>query len=107
MHVPKGAKYICLNDKFHHRRIDNNLGIKKNAYKVPNREVIREKEYIKDLGVYISSDLTWTRQTKKVVSNARFMFGWTRRTFHTRKEIPMITIWNQLINPCLDYCSLL
>merc|ERR1712121_372360 len=26
------------------------------------------------------------------------------RTFQTRKELPMITIWNSLVRPCLDYC---
>ena len=41
--------------------------------------VIIEKEYIKDLGVYISSDLTWTRQINEVVSGARTMSGWGLR----------------------------
>ena len=25
--------------------------------------------------------------------------------FQTREELPMITIWNSLVRPCLDYCS--
>ena len=33
------------------------------------------------------------------------MAGWALRTFQTRKELPMITIWNSLVRPCLDYCS--
>ena len=50
---------MCLNsDKFEHHRIGNNLKIESHSYKDPNGEVINEKEYIKDLGVYISSDLT-------------------------------------------------
>ena len=97
---------MCLNgDKFEHHRIGNNLEIENHSYKDPNGEVINEKEYIKDLGVYISSDLTWTRQTNEVVSKARSMAGWALRAFRTREEIPMITIWNSLIRPCLNYCS--
>ena len=47
---------MCLNgDKFEHHRIGNNLEIENHSYKDPNGEVINEKEYIKNLGVYISS----------------------------------------------------
>ena len=97
---------MCLNgDKFEHHRIGNNLRIEKHSYTDPNGEVINEKEYIKDLGVYISSDLTWTRQINEVVSGATSMAGWALRTFRTRMELPMITVWNSLVRPCLDYCS--
>ena len=52
---------MCLNgDKFEHHRIGNNLEIENHSYKDPNGEVINEKECIKDLGVYISNNLTWT-----------------------------------------------
>merc|ERR1712002_68126 len=97
---------MCLNgDKFEHHRIGKNLGIEKFSYTDPNGEVIKEKEYIKNLGVFISSDLTWTRQINEVASKAISMAGWALRTFQTRKEILMITIWNSLVRPCLDYCS--
>ena len=71
----------------------------------PKWNFYNEKEYIKGLGVYISSDLTWTRQINEVVSGARSMSGWALRTFSTREEEHMITIWNSLVRPCLDYCS--
>ena len=60
---------MCLNgEKFIHHRIGINLGIEKNSYKDPTGEVIIEKEYTKkkDLGVYFSSDLTWTREINEV-----------------------------------------
>merc|ERR1711913_56073 len=45
-------------DKFEYHRIGKKLNIERYAYKAPTEENIIEKEYIKDLGVYISSDLT-------------------------------------------------
>ena len=97
---------MCLNgDKFEHHRIGNNLGIEKHIYKDPTGKNIKEKEHIKDLGVHISNDLTWTKQINEVVSRARSMSGWTMRTFQTRECVPMSTIWNSLVRPCLDYCS--
>ena len=73
--------------------------------KDPTDENIIEKEYIKDLSVYISSDLTWNRQIEETVSKARLMLGWALRTFQTREVEPMITVWNSLISPHLGYCS--
>ena len=52
-------------DKFKHHRIGNSLCIDNYIYKDPTGENIIEKEYIKDLGVYISSNLTWSKQVKR------------------------------------------
>ena len=92
-------------DKFEHHRIGKKLNIESYSYKDPTEENIIEKECIKDLGVYISSDLTWNRQIEEMVSKARLMSGWALRTFQTREVEPMITVWNSLIRPHLDYCS--
>ena len=51
-------RYEKFGEKFEHHRVGNNLGIDKYLYKDPNGKVIMEKEHIKFLGVYISSDLT-------------------------------------------------
>ena len=64
----------------------NNLRIEKHAYKDPTGAIIWEKEHIKDLGIHISSDLTWIEQTSEVVSKARSMSGWTMRMFKTRER---------------------
>ena len=77
---------MCLNgDKFEHHRIGNNLGIEKHIYKDPTGKNIQEKEHIRDLGIHISNDLTWTKHINEVVSRARSMSGWTMRTFQTRE----------------------
>ena len=73
---------MCLNgEKFELHRIGDNLGVEKYSYKDPNENVIMEKKYINDLGVYLSNDLTWTRQIDEVESGARTMSGWALRTF--------------------------
>ena len=97
---------MCLNsEKFEHHRIGNNLEVEKHSYKDPNGNLIIENEYVKDLGVYLSNDLTWTRQINEVMSRARSMSGWALRIFSTREEEHRITIWNSLVSLCLDYSS--
>ena len=100
------ANKMSLNgDKFEHLHVGNNLNQTKSSYKDPSGNIIEEKEHIKDLGVIISNDLTWSKQTEEVVAKARIMSAWALRTFSTRERDPMTTIWNAQIRPILDYCS--
>ena len=97
---------MCLNgDKFEHLHVGNNLHHVKSLYTDPSGNTIVEKEHIKDLGVTLSNNLTWAKHIEEVVSKARVMSGWALRTFSTRKQDPMITIWNIQVRPILDYCS--
>ena len=100
------ANNMSLNgDKFEHLHVGNNLHQMKSSYKDPSGNIIDEKEHIKDLGVIISNNLTWSKQITEIVAKARVMSGWALRTFSTRDRDPMITIWNAQIRPILDYCS--
>ena len=100
------ANKMSLNgDKFEHLHVGNNLHQTKAAYTDPSGKTIEEKDHIKDLGVILSNDLTWTKHIEVVVSRARIMSGWAQRTFSTREQDPMITIWNTQVRPILDYCS--
>ena len=100
------ANNMSLNgDKFEHLHIGNNLHQIRPKYTDPVGNTIEEKEYIRDLGVTISNDLTWTKHIEETVSKARIMSGWAQRTFTTRQQDPMITIWNIKVRPILDYCS--
>ena len=100
------ANNMSLNgDKFEHLHVGKNLHQLKSTYTDPAGDVIKEKEHIKDLGVTISNDLTWSKHIKEVVSKARVMTGWVLRTFSTREMDPMITMWNSQVRSILDYCS--
>ena len=100
------ANNMSLNgDKFEHLHVGKNLHQLKSTYTDPAGDVIKEKEHIKDLGVTISNDLTWSKHIKEVVSKARVMTGWVLRTFSTRERDPMITMWNSQVRSILDYCS--
>ena len=100
------ANKMALNgEKFEHLHVGSNLHQYKASYTDPSGNIIAEKQHIRDLGVNVSNDLTWTRHIEEIVSKARVMAGWALRTFTTREREPMITIWNSQIRPILDYCS--
>ena len=100
------ANNMSLNgDKFDYHRIGIKPGLEKACCRNPMGDPIIEKDHIKDLGVYISSNLSWGKQIEEVVSKTISMSGWAHRTFRTREPEPMKTVWNSLVRPSLDYCS--
>ena len=76
-----------------------------NTYQDPDGNLIEEKENLRDLGVQLSSNLTFNIHIENVVAAATKMVGWVFRTFRRRSRTLMITVWKSLIQTKLDYCS--
>jgi hypothetical protein len=74
-------------------------------YLGPDGEVIEVYPSLKDLGVHLSSDLSFKLQVEKVVSASCKMAGWGLRTFRRRSLGTMKQIWKTLVQPQMDYCS--
>ena len=66
---------------------------------------IEEKEFLRDLGVRVSTDLSFSMQIDMVVEAGSRMAGWALRTFRRRGRGLMLTLLRSLIQPRLDYCS--
>ena len=60
---------------------------------------------IRDLGVEMSNDRTFTLRVSNVVTAANKLVGWSMRTFRRRSKSVMLTIWKSLIQSKLDYTS--
>ena len=76
-----------------------------NSYKDPDGNHIEEKLHLRDLGVQMSSDLTFSIHIENVVAAATKLVGWVLRTFRRRSRTLMLTLWKSLIQSKLDYCS--
>ena len=74
-------------------------------YLAPDHSSIEQKETLRDLGVRISSDLSFSLQIEKVVTTASQMVGWGLRTFRGRGSFLLLTMFKSLVQPHLDYCS--
>ncbi|KAG0719064.1 hypothetical protein GWK47_051268 [Chionoecetes opilio] len=44
-------------------------------------------------------------QIEETIKKARRIAGWILRTFYSREEECMMTLWRALVRPILDYCS--
>ena len=74
-------------------------------YMAPDGGPIEEKDSLRDLGVRISTDLSFSDQVDLTVESGNRMAGWALRTFRGRNRYLMLTILRSLIQPRLDYCS--
>ena len=97
-------KAVFNGNKFEHIHFGN----KSNNiphYQDPNGHPISIKPLIRDLGVLISNDLSWSPQIDKVISDCRKQAAWILRTFTKRDITTMRTLWISLLRPIVDYCS--
>ena len=74
-------------------------------YKSPDQTPIEEKSHLRDLGVEISNDLSFSIHIENTVTAATRLVGWAFRSFRRRSKFVMMTIWKSLIQCKLDYCS--
>ena len=66
---------------------------------------IQEKPHLRDLGVQVSSNLTFNHHIDNVVLSSTRMVGWVMRTFRRRSKATMLTLWKTIIQSKIDYCS--
>ena len=95
--------------KFQVLRLGKNEDLKDETYlfSPDYKEVIERKEAVKDLGVMVDQNLDFGVQRRKALSKAWRKLGWISRTFSTR-SIPFLkTIWTSLVQPHMDYGSIM
>ena len=68
-------------------------------------EVIERFETLRDLGVILSQEATFSAHVQHVEKKVRQKIGWVLRTFYTRNAGFMKTLYKTLIVPHVDYCS--
>ena len=75
------------------------------SYISDNGSVIQEKSHVRDLGVTLSNDATFSQHIFEKCASVRSKIAWVLRTFKSREKTSMITLWKTLIMCHLDYCS--
>ena len=92
--------------KFNLLRYGPNEDLKRNtSYKNSNDEDIQEEKSVKDLGVQMSNDLTFTEHISSSSLKCMRLVYWILKTFNTRRKDPLLKLYKSLVVPRLDYCS--
>ena len=73
----------------------------------PSGGIIRSEKHVKDLGVYMSADVTFDYHINSIVKGAQVMSAWVLRTFDSRAVGPMMTLLKSLVRSKVEYASIL
>ena len=97
------------NNKFQMLRLGKRDDLKQDTiYFLPGMDgIIEVEECVKDLGIQVDHNLTYKTHRQKALTKVVKKLGWIRRTFSTRTTSFLKTIWNSLLQPNLDYGSVL
>ena len=99
-------KYELLTHSLNKRSVsDLPFSNKFYTYETSNGELIESSSLVKDLGINLSSDSSWTPQINIMCDKARQMCSWVLSVFSDRSAVVMLTLFNSMIRSSLEYCS--
>ena len=74
------------------------------TYKVTTGKSLTPVDELKDLGVIVSSDLSWRPHISSIVQRARSVAAWVFSVFKARDVTTMMTLFKSLVRCHLEYC---
>ena len=75
------------------------------TYTTPSGIEIERKGLVRDLGVSLTDNFTWTPHINKMVASARKVASWVLGVFRDRSKVLMLQLYKSLIRSKLEYCS--
>ena len=91
--------------RYTNRSISSNSSYNSPSYSTANGCAINQKDQVKDLGITMSNDCTFSEHIQEVIKSMRAKSSWITRTFSCRSKYAMLTLWKSLVIPLHDYCS--
>ena len=74
-------------------------------YHTADGSVISPQPTVRDLGVTVSSDLSWTTHINNITDDARKIASWILSVFSDRSAITLMTLYKTLVRSKLEYNS--
>ena len=74
-------------------------------YKTLSGTILTPVSELRDLGITVSNDLSWSAHIRSISNKARQMAAWVFSVFHTRSTDTMITLYKSMVRSHLEYCS--
>ena len=73
-------------------------------YNVADDITLRPVHQLRDLGILMSSDLSWSPHIRAIANKARQKASWVLSVFHTRTASVMLTLYKSMVRSLLEYC---
>ena len=73
-------------------------------YVTSNGTILPPIDSVRDLGIKVTSNLSWSQHIRIIVDNANRMAAWILSIFSTRDSELMLTLFKSLVRPRVEYC---
>jgi len=73
-------------------------------YETPEGYTISGSDRVRDLGVTMSPDCTWSEHISTIAEDGRKMLDWILSVFKDRSQLTMLTLYKSLVRSKLEYC---
>ena len=73
-------------------------------YNLTTGETIEPVKTVRDLGVLLSNDCSWTPHIQRMLEGARTMAAWVLSVFSNRSPFLMLTLFKTMVRSKLEYC---
>ena len=80
------------------------FNVENKQYYSTRKSILEPSSHIRDLGVYLSDDCTWSYHINKMTVEARKIAAWVLGAFRDRSVVTMITLYKSLVRSKLEYC---
>ena len=97
-------EYISYQHNRHNTLTELPFICKQFQYWVSDTTVLRPTPQLRDLGVTMTSDLSWTHYILDITSKARQKAAWVLSVFHSRSPEIMLTLYKSMVRSLLEYC---
>ena len=100
------AKFEVLNYTLNNSLLLRNLPFTNDllSYSLTTGQIIEPAETVRDLGVILSNDCSWTPHIQKMIQSASTMSSWVLSVFKDRSPFLMLTLFKTMVRSKLEYC---
>ena len=74
------------------------------TYQVSSGNILYPSQVVKDLGIMLSADLSWSPHVSLIADRAGKVAAWVLSAFKTRDRVTMMTLYKSLVRSHLEYC---
>ena len=74
-------------------------------YETVSGQTIYDTPMVRDLGINLTPELSWSPHINIICDSARQMSSWVLSVFSDRTETTMLTLYKTMIRNTLEYCS--
>ena len=74
------------------------------SYSISSGDKIVPVQTVRDLGVTVTEDLSWSIHVSTSVKKARNKSAWVFSVFKTREPVPMRALYKSLVRSIMEYC---